>query len=102
MLIINELGEFVDHDDGPRLKLGLTEGYRPEPEIVEEPKPRKRKPCPSGWVRGPRKCDVCGEEFLPRNRDQKRCSVECSRAAKLRWQRNRNAELRREAKGEIE
>lgn len=32
-------------------------------------------------------CDYCGNEFKTQLHSQKRCSPECSRAARLEWQR---------------
>lgn len=82
MLTINELGEFSvpempDPDDN-RAKAYASLRATPVRKVKDlPPDPRERT------------CDVCGRRFVPKRGSGKRCSPECSKEARRRYERKR-------------
>lgn len=91
MLIINEFGEFVEPEPERRfLKLGQSVGLSRFEAMRELAMRREKEKMRSNRRVGklePRRCDVCGREFVPKSCVQKRCSKECSKKAQ-NWSRS--------------
>lgn len=84
-LIINSLGEFVEpYEPRPMLKLGQSRNPMTVPPQQKRPRAASRRMAPLK----PKRCDVCGREFVPKRCNQKRCSPECTRKSRndrSRW-----------------
>jgi len=91
-LFMNELGEFVTHDDDEYERRRRVYGTCANVDTSRF-MARTEAPPPRPTALKPRRCEWCGQTFEPRTRNNKYCSPSCARERKNSSRRSRLTQL---------